>query len=163
MSQPSASLDLTKIKSYELNEPLGFTAQIVDTSENKKKRLEVNEMKKNKAFGLITSLFQNIFMTFISTFFIGTNLSIITISLYGYNLINALNNILNVNKSFAQYESVEYSLLQYKILYLILAFINLGAVGYKINKMGLLPLSAADWVSLTNVILNEQNTILITK
>jgi len=82
-----------------------------------------------------------------SSFFIGTNVSMFTIAIYSYNIYNALNTLFNVNKAFKMYESPEYSLFSYKVMYVILSFISIILIGYKINKMGFLPLNAADWAS----------------
>ena len=109
-------------------------------------------MKENKAWGLVMGQGRSIFTTFISSFFIGTSVSMFTIAIYSYNIYNALNTIINVNKAFKMYESPEYNLISYKILYIILSFISLLLICYRINKMGFLPLNAADWASFA-----EQN------
>jgi hypothetical protein len=47
-------------------------------------------------------------------------------------------------------ESPEYSLFNYKLGYVILSIISFLFVMYRIYKMGLVPLNAADWVSLVD-------------
>ena len=93
---------------------------------------------------------RSIFTTFISSFFIGTNVSMFTIAIYSYNIYNALNTLFNVNKAFKMYESPEYSLFSYKVMYIFLSFVSLLLICYKINKMGFLPLNAADWAAFAN-------------
>lgn len=46
------------------------------------------------------------------------------------------------------FESPEYSILHYKILYMIINCISLTFLLYKVYGMGLIPLNPADWVSI---------------
>ena len=141
------TFDITQVKTTEIKEPLGYNASAVHVEDSKIRRQEVNKMKENKAWGLVMGQGKSIFITFISSFFIGTNVSMFTIAIYSYNIYNALNTLFNVNKAFKMYESPEYSLFSYKVMYVILSFISIILIGYKINKMGFLPLNAADWAS----------------
>ena len=141
------TFDITQVKTTEIKEPLGYNASAVHVEDSKIRRQEVNKMKENKAWGLVMGQGKSIFTTFISSFFIGTNVSMFTIAIYSYNIYNALNTLFNVNKAFKMYESPEYSLFSYKVMYVILSFISIILIGYKINKMGFLPLNAADWAS----------------
>ena len=142
--------DITQVKTIEIKEPLGYNASPLNVEDSKARREEVNKMKENKAWGLVMGQGRSIFTTFISSFFIGTNVSMFTIAIYSYNIYNALNTLFNVNKAFKMYESPEYSLLSYKIIYVFLSFISLLLICYKINKMGFLPLNAADWASFAH-------------
>ena len=144
--------DINKVKVTEVKEPLGYSASAFNVEDSKARREEVSKMKENKAWGLVMGQGRSIFTTFISSFFIGTSVSMFTIAIYSYNIYNALNTIINVNKAFKMYESPEYNLISYKILYIILSFISLLLICYRINKMGFLPLNAADWASFA-----EQN------
>ena len=144
------TFDITKVKQIELKEPIGYDSAAFSTDDSKARRQEVNEMKQNKAWNLVIGQGKGIFTNLISSFFIGTNVSIFTIGLYSYNLYNAINTLFNVNNAFKMYESPEYSLLQYKILYIIVSLISLCITGYKVNKMGFLPLSAADWAAFAS-------------
>ena len=141
------TFDITQVKTTEIKEPLGYNTSAVHVEDSKIRRQEVNKMKENKAWGLVMGQGKSIFTTFISSFFIGTNVSMFTIAIYSYNIYNALNTLFNVNKAFKMYESPEYSLFSYKVMYVILSFISIILIGYKINKMGFLPLNAADWAS----------------
>ena len=115
------TFDITKVKTIEIKEPLGYNSSEINVEDSKARRQEINAMKENKAWGLVTGQARSIFTTFISTFFIGTNVSMFTIAIYSYNIYNALNSLFNINKTFKLYESPEYSLLYYKFLYLILS------------------------------------------
>ena len=142
--------DITQVKTIDIKEPLGFNASPLNVEDSKARREEVNKMKENKAWGLVMGQGRSIFTTFISSFFIGTNVSMFTIAIYSYNIYNALNTLFNVNKAFKMYESPEYSLFSYKVMYIFLSFVSLLLICYKINKMGFLPLNAADWASFAN-------------
>ena len=153
------TFDITQVKTTEVKEPLGYNSSEINVEDSKSRRNEINAMKENKAWGLVTGQGRSIFTTFISTFFIGTNVSMFTIAIYSYNIYNALNTLFNINKAFKKYESPEYSLLQYKILYFILSIIQICLIGYKINKMGFLPLNAADWASFAQQPIKERDVI----
>ena len=142
--------DITQVKTIDIKEPLGFNASPLNVEDSKARREEVNKMKENKAWGLVMGQGRSIFTTFISSFFIGTNVSMFTIAIYSYNIYNALNTLFNVNKAFKMYESPEYSLFSYKVMYIFLSFVSLLLIFYKINKMGFLPLNAADWAAFAN-------------
>ena len=141
------TFDITQVKRTEIKEPLGYNASAFNVEDSKIRRQEVNKMKENKAWGLVMGQGKSIFTTFISSFFIGTSVSMFTIAIYSYQIYNALNTLFNVNKAFKMYESPEYSLLSYKIMYFVLSLLSLLLIGYKINKMGFLPLNAADWAA----------------
>ena len=153
------TFDITQVKTTEVKEPLGYSSSEINVEDSKSRRHEINAMKENKAWGLVTGQGRSIFTTLISTFFIGTNVSMFTIAIYSYNIYNALNTLFNINKAFKMYESPEYSLLQYKILYFILSIIQICLIGYKINKMGFLPLNAADWASFAQQPIQERDVI----
>ncbi len=153
------TFDITQVKTTEVKEPLGYSSSEINVEDSKSRRNEINAMKENKAWGLVTGQGRSIFTTLISTFFIGTNVSMFTIAIYSYNIYNALNTLFNINKAFKMYESPEYSLLQYKILYFILSIIQICLIGYKINKMGFLPLNAADWASFAQQPIQERDVI----
>ena len=153
------TFDITQVKTTEVKESLGYSSSEINVEDSKSRRNEINAMKENKAWGLVTGQGRSIFTTLISTFFIGTNVSMFTIAIYSYNIYNALNTLFNINKAFKMYESPEYSLLQYKILYFILSIIQICLIGYKINKMGFLPLNAADWASFAQQPIQERDVI----
>ena len=140
------TFDITQVKTKEVKEPLGYNSTEIDFQDSKT-REDVVRMKENKAWGLVTGQARTIFTTFISSFFIGTNVSMFTIGLYSFQIYNALNTLVNFNKAFKSYESPEINLVVYKIMYIFLSLIHTLLICYKINKMGFLPLNAADWAS----------------
>ena len=153
------TFDITQVKTTEIKAPLGFNSYEINVEDSKARRQEINRMKENKAWGLVTGQGRSIFTTFISSFFIGTNISMFTIGIYSYNIYNSINTLLNVNKTFKPYESPEYSLFTFKIFYLILGLIQLVLIGYKINKMGFLPMNAADWASFALEPIRERDIL----
>ena len=82
--------------------------------QKQEEKKEVNKMKENKVWGLVMGQGRIIFTTFISSFFIGTNISMFLIGFYSYNIYNALNTVFNVNKAFKMYEvqNIVYSLIR---------------------------------------------------
>ena len=153
------TFDITQVKTIEIKPPLGYNSSEINVEDSKSRRQEINRMKENKAWGLVTGQGRSIFTTFISSFFIGTNVSMFTIGIYSYNIYNALNTLFNFNKSFKPYESPEYSLFTYKVLYIILSLIQIALIGYKINKMGFLPMNAADWASFAQAPIKERDIL----
>ena len=151
--------DITQVKTIEIKEPLGYVSSEINVEDSKSRRQEINSMKENKAWGLVTGQGKSIFTTFISSFFIGTNVSMFTIAIYSYNIYNAMNTLFNVNKTFKLYESPEYSLFTYKIMYVLLSIIQIALIGYKINKMGFLPMNAADWASFAQQPIQERDIL----
>ena len=111
--------NLSEMKiSNNVKEPLGFNFLASNENDNAKaKRKEQNQMKINKAWDLVIGQGKGIFMTFISTFFIGSNISLFTIFIYGFYAFNTFTAIFNVNKAYKMLESPEYSLFNYKLGY----------------------------------------------
>ncbi len=153
------TFDITQVKTTEVKEPLGFNSSIVNVEDSKSRREEITKMKENKAWGVVMGQGRGILTAFISSFFIGTSISMFTIGIYCFSLYNSLNTILNVNKSFKMYESPEYSLLSYKIIYVFLSSISLLITCYKVNKMGFLPLNAADWAAFAEQTISKREIL----
>ena len=149
----------TNLESNPLPEPLGFASSTQEMVDSKQKRKDVVIMKQNRAKDLTFSQAKGILMTFISSFFIGNSLSLFTIMIYGYQLYSSLSNILNVNKAYQMFESPEFSLVGYKILYVILTSCSFGVLLYKVFRMGLIPLNAADWVGLIDIQLPQKKLV----
>jgi len=96
-------------------------------------------MKANKAQELAYSQFKTIFMSLLSFYFIGSALSMVSIFIVGMYLYNTLSTILNVNNGtyminavFKVYENHEYSIIQYKLIYVAINSIVLFFVLYRI-------------------------------
>jgi len=86
-----------KISQNQVSEPLGFGVNIIEGLDNRSKKLEVAKTKTNKAKDLAWSQGKSIFMTLVSLYFIGSNLSLITIFIIGLYAYNGLMSLLNVN------------------------------------------------------------------
>ena len=143
--------NLTKVKDIKLPEPYGADMVGGDSTESKKKEKEIVEMKMNRARDLVIGQGKSIFMTFVSSFFIGRNLSLFTIFIYGFYAYNAFSAVLNVNSAFKMLENPENSLLMHKIGYVLLSLVSFFIIMYKIYGMGLIPLNPADWAGLLDI------------
>ena len=158
-TSPSWGYTLTAMEIQQVPESLGFSSGYEEMLSSRVKRKEVVEMKQNRAKDLTLSQAKGILMTFISSFFIGRNLSLFTIVIYGYQLYNSFSSIINVNKTFKMYESPELSLFWYKLLYVMATSASFGLLIYKIYGMGLIPLNAADWSGLLDIKLPERKLL----
>lgn len=100
MDKFNIDLNINSIKHPNiLPDPIGFTISAVETSDNKKKLKDVCLVKKNKASELANGQLKQIFVTLLSFYFIGSNLSIFTIFFIGMYSYNSLSAIFNANKS----------------------------------------------------------------
>ena len=151
--------NLTKIKNNTIPEPYGSDISGGDSQDSKNKRKEVNQMKMARAKDLVIGQGKSIFMTFISSYFIGRNLSLFTIFIYGFTAYNAFSSVLNVNNVFKMLESPEYSLLFHKIAYVCLSLVSVLVIMYKIYQMGLVPLNPADWAGMLHIDIPKRDFI----
>ena len=85
----------------------------------------------------------------------GNNISIFILFPIVQTLSTAVGGILNMQKGntsyhpvFEPYEGMTTSMMKYKFMYLGIHVILLGIVVYKLSAMGLLPVSAADYVDM---------------
>lgn len=90
-------LSFQKINQIQFTDPLGFGVSIIEGIDNRSKKLEVARTKTNKAKELAYGQGKSIFMTLFSLYFIGSNLSLITIFIIGLYAYNGLSSLLNVN------------------------------------------------------------------
>ncbi|GMI48661.1 hypothetical protein TrCOL_g7352 [Triparma columacea] len=107
------------------------------------------------AMSLATSPGKSILMTGFMLWMSGKHLNVFTITTTSAALINPIKGILGTTSAFKRFESppdappeAQTSLVQAKAIY---AALNLAAllVGmYKMNSMGLLPMTSADWTNL---------------
>jgi len=87
---------------------------------------------------------------------IGNGVSIFTIFFIFQSLFSSITAILNASKGkyllillvFEIYEGQVSSTFKYKLIYMAINFVQLAIVAYKLSMMGLLPVSAADYVDL---------------
>jgi preprotein translocase subunit SecY len=87
---------------------------------------------------------------------IGNGISIFTIFFIFQSLFSSVTALLKTskgtiydnNKVFEPFESMVSSTFKYKVIYCAINLVLLGIVAYKLSSMGLLPVSAADYVDL---------------
>jgi hypothetical protein len=143
----SWDLSFFKMGSVSLPDPYGFNTNIMETIETRNRRKDVTLVKAGKARELAYGQFKSIFMTLFSLYFIGGNLSLFTIFIVGLYAYNNLSSILSVNTVFKPFENHEYSILQYKFIYVFIQSISFCFLLYRISGMGLIPLNPADWIA----------------
>ncbi len=104
---------------------------------------------------MATAAKTQILMTIFMFWMFGNNISIFILFPIIQTLTIAIGGILNMAKGktifkivFEPYEGMLPSLVKYKVMYLGIQLVLLGAVIYKLSAMGLLPVSAADYVDL---------------
>lgn len=96
------------------------------------------------AYGPGKSLLTTAFMLWMS----GSSVQIFSIMMTGMALINPLKGILAVNDTFKNFDKEEGMDLKIpKLIFISLQILSLAVAVYKCSTMGLLPLTAADWVS----------------
>lgn len=137
-----------KMTPVKLEDPYGFNVPIIDSSNaNTNLPEKIAKMKANKAQELAYGQFKSIFMTMISFYFIGANLSLFTIFIVGLYGYNNLSSILNVNNVFKPFENHMYTIFHYKLIYCFIQSISFTFILYRIYGMGLIPLNPADWIA----------------
>ena len=146
-----------KVTQTPLPDPYGFNTNIVESAEARSKRKDISLVKANKAQELAYGQFKSIFMTLLSLYFIGSNLSLFTIFIVGLYAYNNLTSILSVNNVFSAFENHEHSIIQYKLIYVVIQSISFFFIMYRIYGMGLIPLNPADWIAFidTKIPVNE--------
>eukprot|EP00520_Triparma_pacifica_P020133 CAMPEP_0118650438 /NCGR_PEP_ID=MMETSP0785-20121206/10250_1 /TAXON_ID=91992 /ORGANISM="Bolidomonas pacifica, Strain CCMP 1866" /LENGTH=142 /DNA_ID=CAMNT_0006542819 /DNA_START=250 /DNA_END=678 /DNA_ORIENTATION=- len=104
------------------------------------------------AMNLATQPGKSIMMTAFMLWMSGKNLNVFTINTTSMAIINPLTAIINTNSNFRRFESPDdspgSSLLQQKGIYIALNTLALMVAMYKMNSMGLLPMTTADWTGL---------------
>lgn len=60
---------------------------------------------------------------------------------------------------FKPFENKTYSILQYKLTYILINLITFSFIIYRVNSMGLLPFNVSDWVSSMNHVKYHNNLL----
>lgn len=140
-------VDLTsKSRDNVLPYPPGYQRN-VETFEESSRTNEKIKILTDKAFQLAISPASSIFMAFVLFYFLGSTLNIYTLIMLFTFISSQVKTLVNINKTFKDYESVP-QLGFYKFIYFCM---NLGIFCYSLSKlynMGLLPLSPSDYVDL---------------
>jgi hypothetical protein len=139
--------NFSRIGEPDLADPYSWIRNIHEGSEARNRRKDISEVKLNKAKELAMGQIKNIFMTMISFYFIGSNLSLFTIFIFGMYGYNSLSSLLSVNNVFKPFENPQYSIIQYKLIYVCFQSISFGFILYRFYGMGLIPLNPADWIA----------------
>jgi hypothetical protein len=155
-------LSFYKINSNtNIPDPYGFNTNIIESLDQRTKRKDINQVKLQKAQELAYGQFKNVFMTLLSFYFIGSSLSLITIFIVGLYGYNSMTSILNVGNVFKPFESPENSIIQYKLVYVLIQSVTFFFVLYRIYGLGLIPLNPADWISLIDTKLPNNHILSI--
>ena len=140
----------------ELPKPLGFppssskqltSLEYSASTTSKLSSTQITLIKK-RAMDLAMSpgkqLGMNVFMMYMS----GRQLNMWTITMVVGGLVNPLTALFNTNKQFKKFEDPEgkVDLLMAKLVWLLVNCVGLCMGLYKMNTMGLLPATSADWV-----------------
>lgn len=75
----------------------------------------------------------------------GSSIQIFSLMMTGMALMNPINAISSINKTFSKYENQGIDLTIPKLIFLSLQLLALGVGVYKCSMMGLLPITSADW------------------
>jgi hypothetical protein len=75
----------------------------------------------------------------------GSGIQIFSLMMTGMALMNPLNAMSNINKTFSKYENQGVDLKIPKLIFMSLQLLALGVGLYKCSMMGLLPVTSADW------------------
>lgn len=164
----------------KLPPPKGYTptayadldAGIFDTSPNsstKKKRLSENvqlvKFKKKKLWELAATPGKNIFMNFGMNYMSPNDIQVIPIMMLFMLFINTFKEMFEVNSRFSAVDaSIDAEVDLYDInimkgIYVLSCFGNLLVGLWKLNKMGLIPNTASDWLGWESKLLGAETFI----
>jgi hypothetical protein len=92
-------------------------------------------------------------MMFFMMWMTGNGLHLFSIMMTGMALMQPIRSLLAINTAFANIKlsGREINLTQQKLVYIVCVCGGLCVGAWKLNKMGLLPLTSADWVTLVPV------------
>jgi len=155
---------------YDLNEPMGAigvsskASQVskyekpaffktsrgahVSGSSVKRARVQEDDLKLSKAWQVAIGPAKNLPTNLIMSWFSGSNLQIMTISMTAYMFfINPLKEAMLVQEKFRLLEGkhINSSILVYKFIYVLCNLLAVAAGVYKVKQMGLLPDHSSDW------------------
>lgn len=148
----------SKLVSIEVEKPLGYyresgaaqQRQVQEARAGKASIEEVNKeraLKQRMAMGIAQSPAKTLAMQGFMMYMTGSSVSIISIMVVGMSLLNSFKSLLATNQCFEKLADGQTSLLLPKLLYIALNLVFLGMGLYKCSSLGLLPSTAADFVS----------------
>lgn len=102
--------------------------------------------REKAAMTLAMSPGKSIFMTAFMLWMSGRQLNIFTISTTSMALLNPVKSLLSTNQAFAKFQHDDVDLTQQKAVWVAANLAALAVGLYKMSTMGLLPMTAADWI-----------------
>ena len=86
----------------------------------------------------------------------GSGVHLFSIMIVGMSLFNPIKAIMAVNTTFKRFELPGVNLAGAKLKFIAIQIVALGMGIWKLNKMGLLPVTSADWMA-TMITVKTQN------
>lgn len=120
------------------------------TNGNKQNHVDVEQLKSKKIWEIATGPAKSIPMNLIMSYMTGNSLQLIPIMMTVMLFINPIKAIFNdTNKIFKSLETDKNGslIMQAKLVYILCQLGCMGIGIWKLNKMGLIPNSDADWLS----------------
>ena len=99
---------------------------------------------------------KSLFMTGFMLWMTGSGVHLFSIMIVGMSLFNPIKAIMAVNTTFKRFELPGVNLAGAKLKFIAIQIVALGMGIWKLNKMGLLPVTSADWMA-TMITVKTQN------
>lgn len=131
-----------------VSDPIGFRAPNAKVEETAPRKSNIEDLKMKRANEAANRPFQALFMTMLMLFMSGGGLNIFSIMITCGAMWTPINNLINTNATFAPFKIKGKSLAGPKLKYVGINFIGLLMGVYKFSYMGLIPVSAEDWIGL---------------
>ena len=172
-------LNSESIPRETLPDPPGFDHGSITTDEGSKTSTQLSketEMKQKRAMEIAYGPGKNIFMQGFMMWMSGSQINIWSMMITGMALINPIKAIADTNRTFARLDDGKVDLTMPKLVFIVLNIVRprpragsqsciaphprslplvaqagVGVALWKCGKMGLLPLTSADWVSYLSI------------
>jgi len=155
-------------KIYDVPPPVGFVpdGDIIPDKPRRNEQQNQIEAKRSAAWQLARSpLTSGIVMYALLIFLIPNAISIYSISFTVIALMNPLRAAFAVNAAFRQFEGElpESTLRMYKAIFVVCQLVLVAAALYKVMKLGLLPVTEADWLYFYGVPKPAETVLVATR
>mmetsp|Transcript_35562 Transcript_35562/g.92715 ORF Transcript_35562/g.92715 Transcript_35562/m.92715 type:complete len:181 (+) Transcript_35562:70-612(+) len=143
--------NLPKLEGY--NEDI-----VVSASSKSKKKADPKEleMKKDQAWGVLKQSGQAFFGTAFMLYMGGNQFNIFSIMILGMSIRTIIMSLMNVNATFSRFGE---GVLEQKLAFIVMQLAFLSFPLYKVFKMGIIPVTAADWVGSMRFTEYEESVI----
>jgi len=134
--------------------PYGFVSDSsLDTSRSRTQQESQAELKMKKAWEIAQSPFSMLPLYGLLFWLIPNTPSIYTLTFAVFALMNPLRQLLTFNSAFVSLQDANnaFTLLPCKLIYLLANLLFTGLALWKISKLGLLPVTDADWLAFYGV------------